>query len=195
MKFLPTLLTLFTLVFLQAQETIEILWKMGISEADASATIQVGDKVRWIWDEPDMPHDVSSDDPDAPDDFGSEILIGMGQIYEYTFTTPAEIDYFCSIHSSMNGTITVEPKMSLEDRFMKNLNFYPSVVKDKLYIRTLVPVVSFEIFNMEGKLVMNQNLANATNPELDLTQLEKGTYVVKVVSNTQQVSNFRIIKQ
>jgi hypothetical protein len=195
MKVILTVFTLLTMCVMQAQVTVEILWKMGISDDDASATIQVGDMVRWIWDEPSMPHDVSSDDPDAPDDFGSEILTGMGQIYEYTFTTPAEIDYFCSIHSNMNGTITVLPNMSVEDRFVKNFSYYPSVVKDQLHLRSLVPVISYEIYNMEGKLVLSQKLNNLTKSDVDLTQFTQGTYVVKVISNTNQVTTFRIIKQ
>src|SRR5690606_12983272 len=118
-------------VFSQAQETFNITWVMDISHEEASVTIGTGDTVLWTWGESGMPHDVSSIDPDAPDDFGSEILIGEGQTYEYTFTEEAEIDYRCSVHpNTMTGTITIVPNMSVEEKFVKNLNYYPSVVNE-----------------------------------------------------------------
>src|SRR5690606_12756709 len=85
----------------------EIVWMIGITNQEASITIQTGDTVRWIWGEENMPHDVSSDDANAPEDFGSEILSGKGTIYEYTFTEEVVFNYKCSIHSdTMFGTIT-----------------------------------------------------------------------------------------
>lgn len=71
---------------------------MGISHEEASLTLSSGDTVIWTWGEEGMPHDVSSIDPDAPEDFGSEVMTGEGQTYQYTFTDPAEIDYRCSVH-------------------------------------------------------------------------------------------------
>ncbi|MFA7444637.1 MAG: plastocyanin/azurin family copper-binding protein, partial [Flavobacteriaceae bacterium] len=76
--------------------THEIMWKMGVSGQLASLNIKPGDTVRWIWTEDNMPHDVHSDDPNAPADFGSAILIGQGTIYEYTFTEETVFDYNCS---------------------------------------------------------------------------------------------------
>jgi len=86
----------------------EINWMDGISVHSASVVIKPGDTVRWIWAEDNMPHDVSSTDPQAPADFGSQILTGLGNTYEYTFTEEAIFNYRCSVHpTTMNGTITV----------------------------------------------------------------------------------------
>jgi plastocyanin len=88
--------------------THEIMWEMGVSGQQASLTIKPGDTVKWIWAEDDMPHDVSSDDSNAPDDFGSTLMTGLGMTYEYTFMEETVFEYHCSIHSdSMFGTITV----------------------------------------------------------------------------------------
>lgn len=88
--------------------TYEIYWKMDTSGQLASVNIKPGDTVRWIWAEENMPHDVTSNDPNAPDDFGSEMMIGEGSIYEYTFTEETTFNYHCSIHpTTMFGTITV----------------------------------------------------------------------------------------
>jgi len=86
----------------------EIHWMMGVSGQNASATVKPGDTVRWLWTEDNMPHDVSSTDSNAPTDFGSAILTGIGNTYEYTFTEETVFDYNCSVHpATMFGTITV----------------------------------------------------------------------------------------
>lgn len=86
----------------------EIVWKMDVNGQNASVTVKPGDTVRWVWGEDDMPHDVSSTDANAPDGFGSEILTGEGQVYEFTFTEETTFEYRCSVHpDSMFGTITV----------------------------------------------------------------------------------------
>ncbi len=86
----------------------EILWQTDTNEESASLTINTGDTVRWIWNEDDMPHDVSSTDTNAPADFGSEIMTGLEIVYEYTFNEDAVFNYRCSVHpTTMFGTITV----------------------------------------------------------------------------------------
>lgn len=81
---------------------------MNTTPQEATLTIKPGDTVRWIWGEEDMPHNVGSEDPNAPEDFGSEIMIGMGSVYEYVFLQETVFDYFCSVHPTMMfGTITV----------------------------------------------------------------------------------------
>lgn|SRR5690554_3308300 len=86
-----------------------IIWKMSITPQEASLTIKPGDTVRWVWGENDMPHNVISEDPDAPEDFGSEIMIGEGSVYEYVFLEEVVFDYFCSVHpTTMTGSITVQ---------------------------------------------------------------------------------------
>jgi len=180
----------------QAQETYNITWMMNISHEDASVTISSGDTVIWTWGEAGMPHDVSSIDPDAPEDFGSDILIGEGQTYQYTFTDPAEIDYRCSVHpTNMTGTITILPVMSVEDRFVKNLKYYPSVVNDKLNVSSLVPVESYEIYDVQGRRVADGNSANTNTFIINTSSLAKGVYFVNVVSASKVKTSFRIIKE
>ena len=88
--------------------TYEINWKMDTSGQLASVNIKPGDTVRWIWAEDNMPHDVTSNDSSAPDGFGSEMMIGEGSVYQYTFTEETVFNYHCSIHqATMFGTITV----------------------------------------------------------------------------------------
>ncbi|MDC0096975.1 plastocyanin/azurin family copper-binding protein, partial [bacterium] len=97
-QFLSTLFML-SVFFASAQQTFEVDWDQSTTEADATFTIETGDTIIWTWAN-QSPHDVvaSPGETDAPADFGSEIIIGTGQTYQYTFTVEAVIDYLCSVH-------------------------------------------------------------------------------------------------
>lgn len=192
-----TLFIIFALCFtlIQAQQTHEITWLMGISHEDASVTIDVGDTVKWIWGEEGMPHSVISDDPDAPEDFGSDILTGMGSVYEYTFTEAATFDYNCGVHPAMMGTITVLPVASIEESFIKNVSYYPNPVKESLTITSLTPIQSYSIFSIDGKLLQEVNTNTETTLNLNLIDIKGGIYFVKLSSVDNQTAVFEVIKQ
>lgn len=192
------LLAVFVLVLnvnLQAQTTHDITWMMGITVEDASVTIDEGDTVRWTWGENDMPHDVSSIDPDAPDGFGSEIMSDIGSVYEFTFEEAVEFDYRCSVHpQQMNGTITVLPMASLDDKFQKNLKYYPNPVSNEMMITSLLPLNKFEVFTLQGTRVMTESTETQNVLNLNLKELTPGVYFVKVYAGNQ-TGVIKVIKQ
>lgn len=196
MKTFLSIMVLGLSIFSQAQETFNITWMMGITEEDASLTIGTGDTVIWTWGQSGMPHNVSSVDPDAPEDFGSETMSEEGSTYQYTFTEAAEIDYRCSVHPAMmKGTIIVQPNMSLEDKFVKNLKYYPSIVKESLTVTSLVPVETYEIYDAQGKRVANGKFTNANAFVINTSSLSSGVYFVNVVSANKSKTSFKIIKE
>lgn len=171
---------------LQAQTTFDITWVTGISVQDASVTIEEGDTVRWTWGKDGMPHDVSSIDPNAPGDFGSAIMSDIGSVYEYTFDNAVVFDYRCSVHpTDMNGTITVEPAMSVEDKFLKNLKYYPNPANDYLVITSLFPISQYEIFTPQGRKVSGEEIDSKNLLQLDMSGLTPGIYFVKVTAGNQ----------
>jgi amicyanin len=64
--------------------------------------VKAGTTVTWT-NEDDIPHTVAS----ATKAFKSKAL-DTGDSYTFTFTTPGNYDYFCSLHPHMTGTIVVE---------------------------------------------------------------------------------------
>jgi amicyanin len=68
----------------------------------ARLTVKVGTTVNWT-NRDDIPHTVASKERL----FKSKAL-DTDESYSYTFTTPGEYDYFCSLHPHMTGTIVVE---------------------------------------------------------------------------------------
>lgn len=171
---------------LLAQTTYEITWITNITVQDASLTIEEGDAIKWIWGEDAMPHDVSSVDPNAPQGFGSTIMSDIGSTYEFTFTDAVIFDYHCSVHpQQMTGTITVEPTMSVADKFLKNLKYYPNPVRDRLVVTSLLPVSNYEVYTLHGKQLFAEATEAQNLLQLNLEWLTPGVYFVKVYAENQ----------
>jgi amicyanin len=69
-------------------------------------TVKVGTTVTWT-NHDDIPHTVAATNKS----FKSKVM-DTDQSYSFTFTTPGEIAYFCSLHPHMTGTVVVEPDKS-----------------------------------------------------------------------------------
>jgi plastocyanin len=67
-----------------------------------AATVKVGQTVTWTNDD-SAPHDVVDEKTSA---FKSE-LFNKGETYEFTAEKAGKIDYVCTIHPGMAGTLTV----------------------------------------------------------------------------------------
>ena len=65
-------------------------------------TVKVGTTVTWT-NHDDIPHTVASKDRA----FKSKVM-DTDESYSFTFSTPGEYVYFCSLHPHMTGTIVVE---------------------------------------------------------------------------------------
>jgi hypothetical protein len=78
----------------------------------------------------------------------------------------------------------------------KPLYIYPNPVKDKATIkvnRNNLTVISLSLFNLTGSELMSQNYKGATSVVLNLEQLAKGYYYVKVKLSDGTEANERIL--
>lgn len=66
-----------------------------------TSTVQVGDTIELV-NQDEVPHTFT----DENESF--DVSISAGESATYTFEEPGEYSYFCTIHPSMTGTITVE---------------------------------------------------------------------------------------
>ena len=80
----------------------EVIMK-GIRFQPADITVKVGDTVTWKNEDP-VEHNAVDE---AGGKFKSE-LFGEGGTYEYKAEEAGKIDYVCTVHPGMGGTITVE---------------------------------------------------------------------------------------
>ena len=74
----------------------------------SSVNVAKGGKVTWTNDD-SASHDVTKTGGPGPD-FSSGDPGGMsqGDTFTQTFNTPGTIEYVCTVHSSMTGTVTVK---------------------------------------------------------------------------------------
>lgn len=192
----------FTLLFvclcsmfvLNAQTTFDLDWEQGVNGASASFTIASGDSVHWTWANGN-PHSVTSQ-AGSEENFDSGIISGTGTEFTFTFTEVGTNPYQCDVHpGSMFGTITVEETMSVEDKFTRNLQFYPNPVNDHMTIASLYRFDTYQIYDMTGKQV-GQGAGEGTFTRLDASYLLPGVYFVKVISKAEGLeATVKIIKQ
>lgn len=179
-----------TATITSAQTTFDLDWFVGISSAAASVTIEPGDTVRWTWTDA-LPHSVTSESG-SQETFDSGILTGTGMQFSYTFTQVGINDYKCDVHSGMTGIITVEQLVGIDEKFRKNIKFYPNPVSTKLTVTSLYKLEQYKIYNILGKLVA-QGAATGNITDIDMSALQSGIYFVNAISGEMQ-STFKVTK-
>jgi plastocyanin len=76
---------------------------VDVAFAPKDIEVPVGTTVDWTNDDP-FAHTVTADD--GAFDSGT---MDAGQVFSLTFDEPGTFDYFCAVHPSMTGTVTVIP--------------------------------------------------------------------------------------
>ena len=82
-------------------DVVEVMMK-DIQFVPQAVTVSAGQTVRWT-NEDDVAHDADAQDGQFESD-----LIGKGETVEWKAEGSGAIDYICSVHPNMTGTITVE---------------------------------------------------------------------------------------
>lgn len=184
--------TLLATVSINAQTTFDLDWQLGVNGGAASFTIEVGDAIRWTWADV-FPHSVTSL-PGSTETFDSGILTGMGITFTKTFNLVGSNDYQCDVHPvTMFGTITVEAVMSVQDKFERNIKFYPNPVEDELTIASLFQFDTYEIYNVAGRKI-GQGVGEGTYTKLNTSYLASGMYFIRITADNLQAT-IRIIKK
>ena len=184
-------LAVLTVSMANAQTTFDLDWFMGITEEQASVTIEPGDIVTWTWTDA-LPHTVTSLSG-SQEDFNSGMLTGIGSQFSFTFTQVGVNEYRCDVHTNMQGTITVAEIVSVEEKFRMNISFYPNPVQKELTVTSLYKLDTYEIFNILGKMVA-QGPAGGNITKIDMSALESGLYFINTTSG-EMSETFKVIKQ
>jgi len=181
---------LLTSLGLSAQATHHIDWFMGVSNTNASTTINQGDTVIWTWTD-NLPHTVTSDAGGA-ETFASSQLTGNGQTFSHVFANAGATSYHCNIHSMMMGTITASAVAGLENNNKIDFEYYPNPVTDILTINAKDAIDRIEIYDVNGKQVMNSKSGNPTS-KIYMANYNAGTYFVKVFVGNES-KNVTVVK-
>jgi len=185
MKKITLFILLFHSLFLSAQSTFEIQWEPGAISAFSSPIVEIGDTVIWIWTD-NSPKTITAL-PGGREIFDSGILESGVRSYAYTFSKPGVTRYENEVNPAMNGKITVVNKMSREEKFQKNLKFYPNPVNSQLNISSPFSIDSYEIYNALGTLVLSGK-GNGKLRKINMSNLNSGLYFIRVFSNNMHTT-------
>lgn len=166
-------------VGLSAQTTHHISWSMATSSTVASPTINQGDIVTWTWADT-APHTVTSNTGGA-ETFASAQQTGSGKTFSHTFANVGATSYKCNVHPMMTGTITVSAVAGIKDNKKAGFEYFPNPVTDILTINSENPVDRIQVYDINGKIVMDSASGNASN-KIYMSGFRSGTYIVKVIT-------------
>ncbi|HAV55162.1 MAG TPA: hypothetical protein DCX41_09595 [Aequorivita sp.] len=185
MKKITLFLCFIAMNILTGQNVVEIAWGQGVNESVASPTIEVGDTVIWVWKDSSQKSVTSL--PNGSENFSSGALDGLNNEFSYTFQKRGVTEYENESNPLMRGKVTVVGKLSVEEKFVKNLNFYPNPVKNDLIISSIFKIDNYQIYNVLGTLV-SEGKGTGTLTQVDMSRLNSGLYFVKVTSNNLQTT-------
>lgn len=105
---------------------------------------------------------------------------------------PNEINNYCYTSSEpihlTNGVIQSVKGQDLQNN---NCQFYPNPVNDILTVVNIQPNSTVSIYDVAGKMILNNNL---TTNKIDVSQLNKGFYLLKI-QDEKGVKSGKFIKQ
>ena len=114
---------------------------------------------------------------------GSILYIGL---WKYGTEAPSLIskDFVISAYDSSLGNNSFDNA---------NFSYYPNPVKNTLNLSYNQEISNVEVFNLLGQKV-SSNVINANAAQIDMSNLSKGAYIVKVSSNNQ-LKTIKVIKE
>ena len=74
-----------------------------------------------------------------------------------------------------------------------NFSYYPNPIKNTLNLSYNQEISSVEVFNILGQKIISNSI-KSNNAQIDMSNLTKGAYMVKVISN-DQVKTIKVIKE
>jgi amicyanin len=89
-----------------AGDTAEVGMK-GIAFDPEEVSVKTGGTVKWTNNE-SIPHDVTKEDGPGADFSSGNGNMKQGDTYEQTFKEAGKVNYVCTVHPNMKGTVTVE---------------------------------------------------------------------------------------
>ena len=138
---------------------------------------------------------------DGPNLSSPLIYFGSGSnspgIKTSTHATGALTFYFVSnssiTYAGWDATITCAMLSNNENEIFSALKYYPNPVTNLLHINTKENVESFEVFDINMRVIMSEKI-NANNFDIDLATFSAGAYFVKLTNIDGNSKKLKILK-
>lgn len=131
------------------------------------------------------------------DEHDDDIMLVTDEDYELGMHNPEEGECrswkFCvqqydendnKINEPFCFTYRYEPNLSINDIQLKNVNVYPTTIKNSFKVET-TEQLALSIYNLSGKLVQ-EAIVNDNKKVLDLSQLSAQPYILNFINNKGQ---------
>lgn len=110
----------------------------------------------------------------------------------FTATAQTASDTSWQNDNSLRSSTSETENLSVQDKFIKNIQCYPNPVTDKLTISSLYKIDKYQIYNTIGsKIAEGEGSGIYTN--INMSRMNSGFYFVKVTSGDLQ-STFKVTK-
>lgn len=86
------------------QPGTKVVANSSLQFAPGNVTVSTGEVIQWTVAQDSVPHNVTFDSDST---LSSAPTLGPGETWEVKFTVPGTYAYHCTIHSGMNGQVTV----------------------------------------------------------------------------------------
>ncbi len=133
----------------------------------------------------------------APSEMASITSAGLlTPLQNGTVTVTATATDGSGVSGSVNLTIDIQSGLNDEFADADNvINLYPNPVNHKLFINNARHVRNVEVFNITGSIVITAANQQNDNLNIDCSNLNRGIYFVKIITDNNEVMTFKIMKQ
>lgn len=81
-----------------------------------------------------------------------------------------------------------------EQKMSRGLELFPNPTSDEFHIRSKSPLLKYDLYTMEGKLILSQHLSNQHDVDVKIPELKSGSYFL-TVKTTEGVIVQKLIKK
>lgn len=109
----------------------------------------------------------------------------------YYYSVVARYTYPCNLLKSsdlVSSNAVVERADGVESNASKGLRVFPNPAQGQLNIGSILPINQIEIYDLSGKLVKRENGLSKKKIVIDVADLNKGIYSIRVSSKDQPVT-------
>jgi hypothetical protein len=104
----------------------------------------------------------------------------------FDFNAPIITNTTSTLYTTMSGTLSSN---------FETVNLFPNpVVNQNVTIKSNTTILQIDVFDIAGKLMMSKPINSLFMTNLDVKNLNKGIYIVKVIT-AQSVDELQLIKQ
>ena len=103
-------------------------------------------------------------------------------------------DDACTSSTRSEAVVTVEDCSNINELSKENVTIYPNPNKGEFSVTNSSDIINLNITDVQGKVVHSMNDINLNNVEIDITDLEKGMYLINVETVNGTVTETVVVK-